>query len=120
MIKKKEITINELARIVSDLASTVSNLSGAVKDLTKTVNDLASTVDHLALMTAKEFDNVCTEFASIRNEMATKKEMRAGFSMVMETLEPLHHDYEILKDDLSPRMSTVEARLTKVERKIVE
>ena len=107
MLKKKEITI-------SDLGKTVNALSGKFDNLSSTVNDLAR-------ITA-------AEFTAIHNKMATKQELKSleiklstkiesGFSLIMEAVGPMRRDYETLRNDLVPRMSTVEARLTKVERK---
>lgn len=81
------------------------------------------TVSDLARITA-------TEFAALRGDMveletklatklATKKELQSGFSLVMEALNPMRRDYNNLANDLAPRMDTVEARLTRVERKVV-
>jgi len=86
-----------------------------------TIGDLTSTINDLARMTA-------TEFTAIHNKMATKQDLKSleiklsikiesGFSLIMEAVGPMRRDYETLRNDLVPRMSTVEARLTKVERK---
>ena len=72
------------------------------------------TVNDLARITA-------TEFAALRGEMAelaTKKELQSGFSLIMEALDPMRRDYNNLANNLAPRMDTVEARLTRVERKV--
>jgi len=139
MLKKKEIIIsnlgktvntlsgkfNELSGTVDDLSGTVDTLSGRVDKLSGTVNTLSGrvdeltvTVDNLAHSVAKGFESMVTkqELKSLEIKLSTKIE--SGFSLIMDALGPMQHNYDTLKDDLSPRMSTVEARLTKVERKV--
>ena len=110
MPKKKEITI-------SDLGKTVNTLSGKFDKLSGTVNELTGTVDNLAHSAAKGFESMATkqELKSLEIKLSIKIE--SGFSLIMEAVGPMRRDYETLRNDLVPRMSTVEARLTKVERK---
>ena len=115
MIKEKnEPTLKSVARSVDTLAQKVD-------DLTQTVGSLAGTVDDLARMTAKGFESMATkqELQAVENKVQKLEDnMTDGFSLVMEALRPMQRNYDALNDDLGLRMSTVEARLTKVERKI--
>ena len=93
-----------------------------------TLKDVVGMIDDLTHMTAKWFESTASkqEIQNIKQEshefkhdvQQFKQEVRTGFSVVMDALGPLQHDYDALKDDLAPRMSTVETRLTKVERKL--
>ncbi|MEK7638384.1 MAG: hypothetical protein AAB375_03100 [Patescibacteria group bacterium] len=76
------------------------------------------TISDLARMTATEFAALRGEMADMETKLATKKELQSGFSLIMETLNPMRRDYNALHNDLAPRMNTVEARLTRVERKV--
>jgi|GEM_PF-6953354 len=144
MGKKEELTIRGLGEKVDGLTTTVFGLNktvavmdkrldgvdrkltgvdGTMTDLTKTVTDLSQTVDTLARITAKGFESTATKedlkkFVTKEEFRSLEVKMSAGFSLIMETISPMQHDYEALKDDLAPRMDSVEARLTKVERNI--
>jgi hypothetical protein len=76
------------------------------------------TISDLARMTATEFAALRGEMADMETKLATKKELRSGFSLIMEALNPMRRNYDALHTNLAPRMDAVEARLTRVERKV--
>jgi hypothetical protein len=84
------------------------------KQKESTINDLSRKIDDLAQMTARGFESMVTK----QELHALESKMQNGFSLMMKIIEPVHHDYSALKDDLAPRMDLAEARLTKVEHKI--
>ena len=79
-----------------------------------TKKDLHTEIDKLARMVADGFATMATKKELARLETR----VNAGFDLIMENLVPLRHDYEALKDDLAPQVALLDARLTKVERKI--
>ncbi|MCC6934432.1 MAG: hypothetical protein IT406_01920 [Candidatus Yanofskybacteria bacterium] len=85
--------------------------------------DVRDAIEDLALVTAREFQTLredLKQFATKEDlkQFATKEDLAAGFSMVMDIIRPMRRDYEALKDDLAPRMDSVEQRLLKVEHKV--
>lgn len=77
--------------------------------------EVQDAIEGLASMTAHEFQSLREDL----KQFATKEDLAAGFSMVMDVIRPMRRDYEVLKDDLAPRMDGVEQRLLKVEHKVV-
>ena len=73
-------------------------------------------LENLSVATAKGFEVVATK--EELKEFATKTDMKNGFSLIMEELRPMRHDYQTLKDDLAPEVENLKERVTTVERKL--
>jgi hypothetical protein len=59
------------------------------------------TIDQLALATEKEFQSIHKEFRAIREEVATKAEMREGFDKVNNSINDLRRLVESLTAQVS-------------------
>lgn len=104
---------------------TRENIPATKADLRElaTKKELHKEIDRLAGMVADGFAGMTTKedlkaFTTKEDLKALEQKMRAGFSLVMENTVPLRRDYEMLKDDLAPHVELLDARLTKVERKV--